>query len=55
MFADTQTSKTKINTSKIKFYTGMNSRRTQIKGYEASKLISYGFTLQKDTRTWNQV
>ena len=55
MFADTQCPKAKINMSKIKIYTGVNSYRTEIKWHGASRFISFSFTLQKDTRTCNQV
>ena len=54
MFADTQCPKTKTNISKIKIYTGVNNYRTEIKWHGASRLISFGFSLQKDTRTCNQ-
>ena len=46
--------KTKINISKIKIYTGVNNYRTEIKQHGASRLISFSFSLQKDTRTRNQ-
>ena len=55
MFADTQCPKAKLNMSKIKIYTGVNSYRTEIKWHGASRLISFSFTLQKDTRTCNRV
>ena len=54
MFADTQYPKAKINISKIKIYTGVNNYRTEIKQHGASRLISFSFSLQKDTRTCNQ-
>ena len=47
--------KTRLNTSKIQHHTGAESRRTEIKQHGASRLISFSFPLQKDTRTWNQV
>ena len=49
------TQKKKTNISKIKIYTGTNDYRTEIKQHGASRLISFSFLLQKDTRTWNQV
>ena len=55
IFADTQYPKAKINVSKIKIYTGVNNYRTEIKQHGARRLISFSFSLQKDTRTCNQV
>ena len=52
---NTQCPKTKTNISKIKIYTGINNYRTEIKQHEAGRLTSFSFSLQKDTRTWNQV
>ena len=46
--------KKKTNISIIKIYTGTNNYRTKIKQHGASRLISFSFSLQKDTRTWNQ-
>ena len=54
-FADIQCPKTRFNTSKIQSHPGAKRHRTEIRQHGASRLISLSFSLQKDTRTWNQV
>ena len=55
MFAEYPVPQNKTNISKIKIYTGINNYRTEIKQHGAGRLTSFSFSLQKDTRTWNQV
>ena len=51
---DTNHPQTGFNTSKIQLPTGAENHRTEIKQHGARRLISFNFSLQKDTRTGNQ-
>ena len=47
--------KQKFNISKIQPYIRAKRYRTEIRCHGASRLISFSFTLQEDTRTWNKI
>ena len=51
---DIQHPKTRFNTNKIQLHTGAESHRMEVNQRGASRLISFNFSLQKDTRTGNQ-